>query len=266
MPQSTVSLNRWNALNLSGHCAILRPPASQYLDPAVIKRKIAKLMDALASRVARAQVNLETHPFTILRQRAAKEAADFIELHGRNAILVQDQRELIDYALSRVTVDGLYMEFGVHRGASIRHIANQIDRAVYGFDSFEGLPTDGTGTNWRQSQFNCSGDLPTVPDNAILCKGWFDQTLPTFLENNTGCAAFIHIDCDLYESALYVLNSVGERMTAGTILLFDDWFNFPGWQGHEYRAFQEFQKRCRVAYRHIGFARQQTAIIIEQIG
>jgi hypothetical protein len=232
----------------------------------MIKNKLAALMDAFASRVASAQINQSTHPLNILRHRAAVEAADFIQEHGPEAALFRNQMELIDFALPQAPSEGLFLEFGVNRGASIRRIAGHVNGTVHGFDSFEGLPSDGAGTSWRKAQFDRDGKLPDVPDNVVLHKGWFDATLPEFLKANDGGVSFVHIDCDLYESAAYVLESLASRISPGTMLLFDEWFNFPGWEQHESRAFNEFKERYGVRYQHVGFARQQTAIVVETIG
>ncbi len=52
-----------------------------------------------------------------------------------------DRFKLLKYATSRVTLQGLLMEFGVNDGSTLRYIAEKFPyRPVYGFDSFEGLP------------------------------------------------------------------------------------------------------------------------------
>jgi hypothetical protein len=52
----------------------------------------------------------------------------------------------------------------------------------------------------------------------------------------------------------------------GTIILFDEYFNYPNWEVHEYKAFQEFVTKYGVKYRYLAFARQQVAVRIESIG
>lgn len=49
------------------------------------------------------------------------------------------------------------------------------------------------------------------------------------------------LDCDLYESAVSVLNFVKEALIGGCIIAFDDWFCFDGDpRKGEQRAFSEF--------------------------
>ena len=78
--------------------------------------------------------------------------------------------------------------------------------------------------------------------------------------------AFIHIDCDLYSSTKTIFELLGERICPGTVILFDEYFNFHNWQKHEYKAFQEFVKEHNVTYEYLGYARQQVSLKILSIG
>jgi len=51
----------------------------------------------------------------------------------------------------------------------------------------------------------------------------------------------IHIDCDLYESAKTVLSFITPIVQEGTIIMFDDWYQFRGNPDKgEQRAFREW--------------------------
>jgi hypothetical protein len=41
------------------------------------------------------------------------------------------------------------------------------------------------------------------------------------------------------------------------------YFNYPAWQMHEHRAFQEFLARSSRSCRYIGYAFQQVAVVME---
>jgi hypothetical protein len=157
---------------------------------------------------------------------------------------------------------GLVCEFGVFSGHSINHIAKQVKQIVYGFDSFEGLPE-----RWRdgvpQGHFKVPA-LPKVGSNVILIKGWFDQTLPKFIEEHPEPIDFLHIDCDLYSSAKTVFEECKHRIHSGTVIVFDEYFNYFGWEDGEYRAFQEFILANNLQYQYIGYNRfgQQVAVVI----
>jgi hypothetical protein len=44
------------------------------------------------------------------------------------------------------------------------------------------------------------------------------------------------------------------------------YLNYPNWERHEYRAFQEFVRERAVGYSYLGFARQQVAVRIDSVG
>ncbi len=135
-------------------------------------------------------------------------------------------------------MDGLCCEFGVADGHTIRYCAAQRPLQLFhGFDSFRGLPArwrDG----WEAGEFACA--VPEVPVNVRLHQGWFAQTIPPFLETSPLPLAFVHIDCDLGSSARTVLELMNERIVAGTVIVFDEFFNYPFWQNNEARAWRNF--------------------------
>ncbi|CAF3164831.1 unnamed protein product, partial [Rotaria socialis] len=51
--------------------------------------------------------------------------------------------------------------------------------------------------------------------------------------------SFIHIDCDIYDGARDVLFLLGSRLVSGTILVFDELFNYPNYEKHEIKALFE---------------------------
>jgi hypothetical protein len=47
---------------------------------------------------------------------------------------------------------------------------------------------------------------------------------------------------------------LGSRLQPGAIVLFDEYYNFPRWQQHEFKAFQEFVEKSGVEYEYIGYS------------
>ena len=146
-----------------------------------------------------------------------------------------------DTLLERMTrlspKDGLILEFGVFSGSTINRISTVTNKTVYGFDSFEGLPEDWV-SGMNKGYFKC--DLPEVNSNVELVVGWFNETLEGFLQNHDEKIAFCHVDCDLYSSTKYILDTLKTRFQPGTNLLFDELANYNGYENHEYKAFIEF--------------------------
>ena len=146
---------------------------------------------------------------------------------------------LLEDGLARRRPGGLVLEFGVYTGRSINLIAERIPlgEIVFGFDSFAGLPQD-----WRPGfgKGAFATAIPEVRPNVRLVVGLFEDTLPPFLAAHAGPTSFIHVDCDLYASTRTVLDLCRDRIGAGTVIVFDEYCNYPGWQAHEHRAFLEF--------------------------
>jgi len=203
------------------------------------------------------------HPMREMRKLALAETVAYIREHMSTAIGVYTKRQFLDLALKRVSLDGHYVEFGVYTGESIRFIASRVsDRAIVGFDSFEGLPEDWHGRNVVKGTFSLEGKLPKVPHNVKLQPGWFNVSLPRWLEANPGPMAFIHIDSDLYASAKTVFDLVAERIVPGTVIAFDEYFNYPNWQHHEFKAFHEYVQENKVGYEYLAYGAQQVAVRI----
>ena len=192
---------------------------------------------------------------------AKRETLGYIRARMPDAPYFEKHPELVAYALDQVTKDGLYLEFGVGRGKSMRWIAPRVDGTVHGFDSFEGIQEHWNGNpigSFAQSK------RPNVPDNVLFHVGYFDATLPGFLETYEDPVAFLHVDCDLYSSTVTIFEGLGDRLQPDAIILFDEYYNFHRWQQHEFRAFQEFVERSGVRYEYIAFSvtGQQVAVRI----
>jgi len=200
-----------------------------------------------------------------LRLHAKKEAVEYIIANMPEAMVLADRDELMKFAFGQAPREGLVVEFGVANGASLRHLAGLTSRRVHGFDSFGGLPEDWSGTREKTGAFTQRGKLPKVPANVTLHPGWFNETLPGFVAANPGPAAFIHVDCDIYSSTVTIFEALRERIGRGTVILFDEYFNYPGWRAHEYKAFQEFIASTGLAYEYIGVSAEKghVAVIIK---
>jgi hypothetical protein len=61
-----------------------------------------------------------------------------------------------------------------------------------------------------------------------------------------------------------VLKLVGPRLRAGSVVVFDEFFNFPGWEDHEFRAWQEHlaASGAEVAYEAYTVNNEQVAVRI----
>ena len=185
-------------------------------------------------------------------------SVEFERAHLGAVPMFKTRQELFRFSLDNVTVaDGLYAEFGVYKGDSINRLARlRPHQTFHRFDSFEGLPESWT-LGARTGAFGLAGRLPAVRNNVVLVKGFFEQTLEGFI---AGCGkkavAFMHVDCDLYSATKTVLGRFAPMLVEGTIIVFDEYFNYPGWQQGEFKAFAEFiDSHDRLGYEYIGYIR-----------
>lgn len=172
---------------------------------------------------------------------AALSSAGWAEEFMPRARAFTDPLSTFEHALAIAPQGGMALEFGVFAGRSLAVIAEaRKGREVYGFDSFRGLP-EVYRPHVREGAFALDR-LPEV-EGAELVVGWFEDTLPGFLARHPGPVDFLHVDGDLYSSAVTVLRHVGPRLLPGSVVIFDEYFNYPGWEKHEFRAWQEYLQR-----------------------
>jgi hypothetical protein len=219
----------------------------------------------IATRAAQANVQDIRYQ---MNRIACEQTALFVIEHMPKVPAFQDKFALFDHSLASIDpkLDGLYCEFGVASGTTINYIALKCHKTIHGFDSFEGLPE-----TWRtglpKGHFAISR-LPDVRANVKLHKGWFNETLPVWAKANPGPIAFMHLDADLYSSTKTVFDILGDQIVAGTVLQFDEYFNYPGWQDGEYKAFKEFVQARHVKFEYLGYndQREQVSVRILSIG
>jgi hypothetical protein len=176
------------------------------------------------------------------------------------------------HTVELVQNEGHWLEFGVRSGTSLGWtIQARPTQIIHGFDSWEGLPEQWNtgGKTFRAGAM--AVPMPTVPSHIQLHQGWFDQTLEPWLERYPGPCAYIHIDSDLYSSAIYVLKTLNDRIVPGTVIVFDELCNFrlsgkmDRWPEHEWRALCEwldqYQRQVKPIARSCMY---QAAVIVTQ--
>lgn len=228
----------------------------------IVSKIVTAATDAYYRRIYYSQ---RWHPRVALLQRALDDTVTYIESHMRDAIIREDAFDVLTHALGQTRVEGLHLEFGVRTGSTINHIARRRpDQTIWGFDSFDGLPEAWTGYTLTAGAFR-GQPVPDVERNVELVVGWFDETLAPFLASNPGDVAFVHVDSDIYSSAKTVLDNVGPRLRVGSVIVFNEYFNYPNWRQHEYRAWQEFCAANGVGYEYLCWAMYEVAVRITSL-
>ncbi|HZV03783.1 MAG TPA: TylF/MycF/NovP-related O-methyltransferase [Gemmataceae bacterium] len=237
--------------------------------------KLNLLVRALEMNPLNAEVRREIERFLKDRQGGSDlTQMCFVFYDAERARRIHE--EAYKRALEFVTIGGIpgaVMEFGVLGGWSAR-IFCEIMRDIFNlnniylFDSFEGLP-EYTSSVDRESyevggrnvwsdkmkfpanfleqfgqphEWHIRDRLSEVirPERIIVRKGFYSETLRQPPREKVSVA---HIDCDLYQSTVEVLEGLhrGDCLQDGTVLLFDDWnCNKANPNFGERRAFREF--------------------------
>jgi hypothetical protein len=195
---------------------------------------------------------------------AAQRSAAFVRDHMTAARAFPSPHSTLEHALTLAPEGGLALEFGVYSGTTLKIIAAaRGGESVYGFDSFEGLPE-----TWRSGYPAGTFDMEGLPDvpGAELIVGWFDDVLPGFLDAHPGPVDLLHVDCDLYSSTKTVLDLVGPRLRPGSIVVFDEYFNYSGWQEHEHRAWLEHVEKTGLRFEYRAYTIDHEQVVVQVIG
>lgn len=195
--------------------------------------------------------------FTAVRL-ASEESARYVLEHMRAVPNFDTDYDLHKWvATTQLDSDllsrGTVLEFGVATGRTLNQFAHWLpNKPVHGFDGFAGLPEDWTSR--MRKGFFARSNLPKVRKNCQLWVGWFNETLPGFKKKIqlTRPVALLHVDCDLYSSTVTILNNLKDNIVPGTVIVFDEYINYPGWQLDEFKAWQEHCQAFGVKYEYIG--------------
>jgi len=207
-------------------------------------------LDGVCRDYLPAKINESFDVRFLAQMEAGMSSARLFNAHLYDKQVFESDLDLLCEFVADVRSNDLVLEFGVFSGRTINALADKLpNHRLYGFDSFEGLPE-----TWRndftKGTFKVDV-LPQVRANVSLVKGWFDGTLPKFLIDNVGSVGLLHVDCDLYSSTKTVLNLLKDRFRNGSVIVFDEYFNYPGWEQHEYKAFAEFVEESGYKYEYL---------------
>jgi hypothetical protein len=237
--------------------------------PLESERAPAELEKTIYSVLQKFAHNTAFSPLAMLSLKASWESALFAEQHIASARTFFNAQELRNHVVELAPQDGLFCEFGVFKGASMRAFASKFaalkqHRKLYGFDSFAGFSEEWTGSPVGKRQFDVKGALPEVPPNVELIVGFVENTYEAFLARPDiaqQSIAVLHIDTDTYSPAKVVLSLSHARFQEGTVILFDEFYGYPGWK-HEYLALIEAAAEHKFEYEFIGFSHRSAAIRI----
>lgn len=267
MPQgSSLLFLRWRASWRGKLSRVVEETLTRVLEPrlAEIEQRAEHRHQEVLRALAAWERRQRRDVMTAMEQEAARGSAELVR---REMAAVSrhfhPHATLLD-ALQHAPDSGLVLEFGVASGTTLRLLSDhRAGRPVFGFDSFEGLPE-----RWRlgfDAGTFATDALPDVP-GADLVVGWFADVLPDFLAAHPGPVALLHVDCDLYSSTRTVLEHIGPRLAVGSVVVFDEFYNYPGWQEHEYRAWCEYAKSAGLSFEYLGITMDDEQVSVRVTG
>jgi hypothetical protein len=204
----------------------------------------------------------KAHSYIVFEQELRPTGVDCCGSEMRHD---QTTRERLFDVIAKTPIpDGDILEFGVYQGSSLRLLAERFsNRRIYGFDSFEGLPQDW----WNRPRGTFKTPVPDLGlPNVTLVQGRFDESVPRFLSTWSGSAAIVHVDCTLYASTMACLPPVLPRCRPGTILIFDEYYNYSDFTQHEWRAWRELRQRYGLAAPCVAYDSRRVAFQLTDLG
>ena len=224
-------------------------------------RKVFNILKKYAYPNYRSQLSV----YDLYKDEQIKKCYEHFKDYLKNAVLLSSDK-IRDHAINCAKEndndpDFIYIEFGVFSGTSINFFSNKIKKNIYGFDSFQGLKEDWLGTSVPKGTFDLKKKIPKLNDNVIPIVGWIQDTLPKFLNEKQPKICFIHMDVDTYESSKFILEKIKPFLTNNSIILFDEIYNFEGWDVGEYKALKEvFSEED---YKFVSFAKNGQQAVIQ---
>ena len=240
-----------------------------------MKNKIKKFLNILKVALIGVRHNLipvprkpekKITPYTMFRDEQLSNCYEHFKKYFKSSIFISTTRLLREYAIKESLVndkncENFSLEFGVHKGESVNFFSKHVQH-IYGFDSFEGLKEDWHGTlDLQKGSFDTGSMMPKTNSNVTLIKGWVQDTVEKFLDEKKPKINFVHMDLDTYDSSKYVLERIKPYLVKNSIIVFDELYNYPGWDVGEYKALTEVFNENE--YKYLAFADEGTACAIK---
>ena len=169
--------------------------------------------------------------------QARIDAWEYFKTQDRMPVFTGSSLQSFEIGMNAAKVKGLVLEFGVRHGKSIRQLVRLARQETHGFDSFEGLPE--AWHDESKGSYTTKGKIPKVPPLVKLHVGWFNETLPKFLEKHKEPVRFINVDCDIYSSTKTIFELLAHQIVVGNVIVFDEYVGNQRCREDEFKAFQE---------------------------
>lgn len=186
--------------------------------------------------------------------------------HIYKSLMFEEYEKIREYAIKTALLndkkqDFFYLELGVYKGESANFFSKHLKK-LYAFDSFEGLKEDWIGTRIPKGYFDLGKKVPKLSSNVEPIVGWVEDTLESFLKKHNPKINFVHLDMDTYSPAKFALEKLKPYMIKNSIILFDELYNYDGWEYGEYKALREVFDEKEFEYKAFNLGESQVVIKI----
>ena len=206
-----------------------------------------------------------TAPLRKVRKSRAQRTLLALYLKYKDFTMIPERtfRDNLELVARFRNIEGCIVECGTWKGGMIAAIAELLgnEKQYYLFDSFEGLPAAKEIDGKEAVSWQSDTDSPYYFDNRTadihfseqamklsgaekytITKGWFKDTLPKFPLQKI---AILRLDGDWYESTMECLENLYEKVSAGGIIILDDYYTWDGCA----RAVHEFLSNHKLSDR-----------------
>ena len=178
-----------------------------------------------------------------------------------------------------IGIPGDIVECGIFRGKSFFQIANFRDilenpysRKIIGFDIFGMFPPTSFDDDKKLLEDFISasgGESISIEDmhlalknknieNYELIKGDINTTVPDYCDKHPELRiSFLHIDVDVYEPCVTILENLYDRVVGGGVIMLDDYPCFPG----EEKAVEDFIRSKNIQLKKTSFSSSPSYLI-----
>lgn len=195
---------------------------------------------ALVSLIARLAVKLKVLPQDLILTCLIIG----IKAEGRTMVSKRRLRNLHSICTHPGLPPGSFVECGIARGGcvALMSFCAASKRTVWGFDSFEGLPSQTpedessgddqvgrvySGPDGFHEAQNTLKRFHVAGPRVTLVPGWFENTLPQYISQLTPIAV-LRLDNDWYKSTLYCLETLYDSVASGGTIIVDDYHAYLG--------------------------------------
>lgn len=233
-----------------------------------IKQRAKAFISSAVKSALHEREDLALKDITKEAQRLAlTQSALYASTRMGSAHAFDSKWQVLDHAIRHIpSVPGIACEFGVYKGETFRYIGKKTEFKCYGFDSFTGLPEDWR-TGFPVGTFDLGGNpLTDLPMNVELIQGLFSDTAAKFASQTDQPVILVHIDCDLHSSTLDALNGISTKLHREAVVVFDEYFGYPGWRLHEHKAWREFTQDQGISFRYLSYNRLSEQVAVKLCG